>query len=246
MAHNLPYAHDHEAARLPRGDRRDPAARADRRDRRAGHVHAGGGRADERDQRAAGHLRAVESDVAGRVHGGAGLRLERRPGGLRERQPVRAGDVRRHGRSGRRRATTPTSFPASASAPSPAAPARCPTSCSSSPRARSPRLVRPRGSRRRRALSAAQRDPEDLAGDRDARRDEGVRAEAGARKAALATSGSRSRNSCTTHDRMRPPSLRRNRSLRSPATAGKPARRNRSLRSPATAGKPASLPGGEP
>ena len=42
MEHNLPYAHDHDAAGFPRRDRCDPAARADRGHRRSRDVHAGG------------------------------------------------------------------------------------------------------------------------------------------------------------------------------------------------------------
>ena len=57
------------ASRVPRGHRCDQAARADRRHRRPGDVHPAGDRAVERDQLAAGDLRAVESDLPGRVHG---------------------------------------------------------------------------------------------------------------------------------------------------------------------------------
>ena len=76
MAHNLPYAHDHP-----------PLGFVDAIDAIRPHVLIGAtgapgtftqavDRADERDQPAAGDLRAVEPDVAGRVHAGTGLRLE--------------------------------------------------------------------------------------------------------------------------------------------------------------------------
>ena len=126
------------AAGVRRSHRRDQAARADRRHRRAGHVHAAVVERMCAHQRAAGHLRAVESDVEGRVHRRAGVRLEQGQGRVRERQPVRHGHLRAARRSAPARATTPTSSPASAWAPSPAARASFPTSSSSRRRVRSP------------------------------------------------------------------------------------------------------------
>ena len=99
----------------------------------------GGHRAHERASTSGRSIFALSNpDVEGRVHRRAGVRVERRPGDLRQRQPVRAGDVRRQDVPAGARATTPTCSPASASAPSRAARARCPTSCSSPPRARWP------------------------------------------------------------------------------------------------------------
>ena len=94
MEHNLPYAHDGGASGFPRGDRRDSTARADRCDRRARDVHAGSRRADEREQRQATDLCALEPNVEGRVHRRAGLRLEQWAGDLRQRQSIRTRDLR--------------------------------------------------------------------------------------------------------------------------------------------------------
>ena len=80
------------------------------------HVHAGSGRGDVAAQRAADRLRAVEPDLEGRVHGRAGLRVDRRARALRVGQPVRPGHATTAGPSCRGRATTRTSSPASGSA----------------------------------------------------------------------------------------------------------------------------------
>ena len=95
MAHNLPYAHDHA-----------PLGFVEAIDAIRPHVLIGATGAPgtftqqvvERmcaHQRAARALRALESNVEGGVHGRAGLRLEPRPGRLRQRQPVRRRDLRR-------------------------------------------------------------------------------------------------------------------------------------------------------
>ncbi len=97
MEHNLPYAHDHAPLDFLAGDRRPPAARADRRHRRAGDVHPRRRREDERAQRASGDLRPVESHFQSRVHRGAGIRMESGTRGVHERQPVRQGDLPRQG-----------------------------------------------------------------------------------------------------------------------------------------------------
>ena len=94
MPHNLPYAHEHP-----------PLGFVDAIDALkphvligatgcAGYVHPGGRRADVRDQRASRPVRALEPDVESGMHGRAGLRVEPRPRRLRQRQPVRPGDVR--------------------------------------------------------------------------------------------------------------------------------------------------------
>ena len=110
-------------------DRRRPTARADRRHRRAGNLHPGGRRTDERDQRPADDLRPVQSDVQGRVHRRAGLRMERGPSGVHSGSPFEP-VTSAAGNCVPGRATTPTSSRASAWAPWPAAPAPCPTSSS--------------------------------------------------------------------------------------------------------------------
>ena len=81
------------AARLRRRHRRAQAERAHRRHRRARDVHPGGRRAHVRVQRTSRSVRAFESYLAGGMHARAGLRVEPRPGRLRQRQPVRHGDV---------------------------------------------------------------------------------------------------------------------------------------------------------
>ncbi len=93
--HKVPYAHEH----APQADfvAAIRATRADRRDRRGGEsrrIHAGRGRGDVRPQSPADHLRALESDVEVGVHRRAGVRVERRQGAVRLRQPVRSGHDR--------------------------------------------------------------------------------------------------------------------------------------------------------
>ena len=88
MPHNLPYAHD----AAPQGSSTPSthqAARPDRRDGSARHIHASGHRAHERHQPSPRYLCALEPHVTGGVHRRAGVRLERRQGDLRKRQPVR-------------------------------------------------------------------------------------------------------------------------------------------------------------
>ena len=173
MAHNLPYAHDHP-----------PLGFLEAIDAIRPHVLIGATGAPgtftqaviERmsdDQLAAGDLRAVEPHVAGRVHAGTGVRLERRAGDLRERQPVRARHLRRSGApsgAGEQRVRVPRHRPGRRGVPRPHAARRI------VPRGRAyAREPGPaEGSRRGRALPAAAGDPEDLAGHRGERRHEGV------------------------------------------------------------------------
>ena len=136
-------------------------------------VHPGGDRADERGQLAAGDLRAVEPDVAGRVHAGAGVCLERRAGDLRERQPVRTRHLRRQGApsgAGQQRVRVPRHRPGRRGVPRPHAARR--TVPRGRRHAREPGPAE--GSRRGRALPAAAGHPEDLAGHRGERRHEGL------------------------------------------------------------------------
>ncbi len=102
------------ASRLPRRDRGDPPPGSDWGDGCSGDVHAGGDRADERDQPAAGDFRAVEPHVAGRVHTGAGVRLVRRPGAVHQRKPVRTRHLRWQGApagTGKQRVRVPRDRP---------------------------------------------------------------------------------------------------------------------------------------
>ena len=121
--------------------RRDPRARADRADRRFGEcrrLHAGRVRGDVRPESAPDRVRAVESDLEGRVHRRAGVRVERRTGAC---SPAAARSTRSRSAGGpgsRARATTPTSSLASGSARSRFARAASPTRCSSPRRRRWP------------------------------------------------------------------------------------------------------------
>ena len=94
--HKLRYAHEH----APVGDFlsaiKDAQADRDHRRRRGRrHFHARGAQDDGRDQQAADHLRAVQPDVEGGMHGRGGLQPDQRAGAVRLRQPLRSGDVRR-------------------------------------------------------------------------------------------------------------------------------------------------------
>ena len=174
MEHNLPYAHDVK-----------PLGFVDAIDAIRPHILIGATGAPgtftrtvvERMSRIndrPGDLRVVESHVARRMHCGAGVRLERREGSLRERQPLRPGGIRRHdvaAGAGKQRVRVPGHRPGCGGVSSPhtarrAVPGGGPGPCGSRP------IGRPRP---RRAVSAPDRDQEDLSRDCSQRCHEGLR-----------------------------------------------------------------------
>ena len=169
MPHNLPYAHDHaplgfvEAIDAIKPHVLIGATGA------PGHVHAAGRRAHVRAQHAAGPVRAVQSHVARRMHGRAGLYVERRPGRLHQRQSVRPRDATTGASSGPARATTPTSSPASDWARSRAAPRSIPDEFFLAAARTLARMVTDERPRAGFAVPAAARHSQDLAGDRGQR-----------------------------------------------------------------------------
>jgi malate dehydrogenase (oxaloacetate-decarboxylating)(NADP+) len=86
-AQKLPYAHEHApVARFPLGTEGPQADRDHRRRGGRRHFHAGGAARDGRPERTPDRVRTVESDLQGRMHGGAGLPGHRRPRPVRQRQ----------------------------------------------------------------------------------------------------------------------------------------------------------------
>ena len=79
---------------LRRCDRGDQADRDHRREHGAQALQPGRDRGDEPRQPAADHLPVLEPDLAFRMHGAGGLHLVQGPGHLRQRQPLRPGELR--------------------------------------------------------------------------------------------------------------------------------------------------------
>ena len=129
---------------------------ADRRLRPAGRVLRADRPGDGREQSPAGHLPAVQSDLARRGDAGRHRALERRPRRDRHRQPVPAAACGTADRSRSTRPTTPTSSRASASASSRCRRAASPTPCSWRRRRRW-RRCRRRGTTRRQSAAAGHR-----------------------------------------------------------------------------------------